>query len=140
VKASDVARDLEAMTPRSLHRSVVIVEPEDAGEVAIALRLGMAEMAHRDSYTFRASTRDVLNGLIAAARLSRVVERVNSSIDQNSPSGTVEHMDEATVAEAVEITGISRQAINARIKRGTLPARKGRNGRYLISLCHLEAS
>jgi hypothetical protein len=48
-------------------------------------------------------------------------------------------MDDArvvTVAEAVDLTGLSRRAIEGRIARGTLPAEK-RGGRLFIPLVEL---
>lgn len=46
---------------------------------------------------------------------------------------------ELTVTEAAEIAGIKRQNILARIKAGTLAARKNRSGHYMIRRADLEA-
>jgi len=54
---------------------------------------------------------------------------------QSQAGGSV---DELTVSEAAEVSGVERQAILARIKAGSLPGRKER-GRWLVRRADLDA-
>lgn len=56
------------------------------------------------------------------------------------PLSTPGNMVEVTVSQAAELEGTSRQAIYARIKRGSLPSRLDGNGRQVVQIDNLRRS
>jgi hypothetical protein len=124
-----------------------VLLPAPVAEVfAPLLRRAMEDAVRRDGFRFPNAVWDELGALEQAARAARAARArgvvagvVTTTPETLSPARVVDDMrvsgvlsEEVGVPAAAEILGRSRQAVLARINRGTLPARHDERGHWMI--------
>jgi hypothetical protein len=95
------------------------------------LRRAIDEAVRRDGHRFPNEVFDELAALEAAGRAT-TTQGVVMTMGAKLSAGTLESVNEVTVVEAAALTGRTRQAVQARITRETLPARRDERGHWLI--------
>lgn len=125
----------------------VVIPAQVANVWAPLLRAAMREATRRDGVRYRDDVWAELEALEeAAAQLQArragvvrdVVPTTPASLSPDSLDGMGGPRRETDVGGAAEVLGCSPQAVTARIRRGTLPARKDDRGRYLIRVENLN--
>jgi hypothetical protein len=140
--------------PRSLlvgFDGCVLVPAAVAEEVAGPFREALAAL-RRDALPLSPAALDVATALEQAAIANRARRTVDAAVDaavdgplMGGKVGDVQHGDVASdevvdLTRAAELRRCTRQAIWARIGRGTLPGRQDERGRWWIRLADLEVA
>lgn len=116
--------------PRFLLEGRYVVVPDFvAAELAAVVAEAMAERRRRDGWSFSPAALDVLASLEAAAA-PVLAEQVSLRVSGLDPDG----FRGATVSTEVVSRGlgVSEVAVRRRCRAGTIPARRGRGGRWEI--------
>lgn len=122
----------------------VAVSPAQAEIVAPLLRRALERARSVDGWRAPNALWSLVDELDRAACMSRsrreVVDEVVATTGKRLSVGILESMEsgEVDVSEVSRRLRISRQAVLRRISRGTLPARRGARGRWLVRLENLE--
>lgn len=130
---------------KGLDGAVVLAAPV-AAVFAPLLRLALTEASRRDGIKFRPQVWTELEALEEAAAqlkarragvVADVVATTGPTLSDASLDPTGGSFQETSVRGAAELLGCSPQAVTARIRRGTLPARKDAGGKYLVRIENL---
>jgi len=120
----------------------VLIGPDVAAVLAPLLRRGLEESTRRNGFRYPSAVWDALDALEASARAHRspVVSDVVTTTVDAAASGTMAGVQsgEVSVSRAAALIGRSRQAIDGRCRRGSLPYRRDEKGRRWIRLENLE--
>lgn len=116
----------------------VILTPRECAVFGPLLRRALDDLVRRDGVRVPSEVFKVVEELEAAGRASR--QRRTGFVDGLSvtkvaplSSGNVGTVKEVSVSEAARTVGRTRQAVLARIRSGSLPARRNDRGQWLIA-------
>jgi excisionase family DNA binding protein len=114
----------------------VLLSPRVCEHFSLFLPQAVHDLMRRDGLRLPAEVLEALADIEVAGRASRqrrtVVSGVAIATRQTLSPEKMEAVKELTVTEATRLTGTSRQAVLARIRRGSLPARRD-GSRWLIA-------
>lgn len=121
-----------------------ILSPRVCETFGPILRLAINDLVRREGLRFPNEVYEELEAIEAAARASRQRRTLSADVaiarSQSLLSEKVTSVNELSVTEAARRGGTSRQAVLARIGRGSLPARRDERGRWLIRAENLEVA
>jgi excisionase family DNA binding protein len=115
----------------------VVLSPAACQAFAPLVHQAMTNLVRRDGVRFPSELWAELDAMEAAARAFRqcrtttTTPEVVPTTGETLPAGRISTM-ELTVAEVAAREGTSRQAVTARIRRRTLPARRDEGGHWKI--------
>lgn len=128
------------------HERDVLLPARVVGPFARILRREF-ETFHRAGVQIDREAWEALESMEKAATVNKQVKgtttagRFTETLTVTTGSlSTPGNMVEVTVSQAAELEGTSRQAIYARIKRGSLPSRLDGNGRQVVQIDNLQRS
>lgn len=123
----------------------IAITPAESELIAPLLRQGIEEARRRDRWNPPNQILALLSELeeiAAASKASRdeVVTEVVATTVRGLSTGMLENMNEVGVTRAAEMSNCTRQAINRKIARGTLPARRDERNHWRIAVENLEGA